>query len=232
MSNCGRVATVVAVLGWFAGPASAVSYTGSLSVGNGLVATGPWNDPATSITWIVDDSPAAPGVWRYEYTLNVKGPGDISHFIVELSPGLDESDILALDSDPSNWIDEIEVDEFHPGPGSPLMPGNVYGLKLDADEDATAVTVWFELDREPVWGDVYAKDGKPQGGDWATLWNTGFVLPDPLAPPDSPFVTDHILRPDTEGGGQPPPLPVPEPLAGAILALLVGGGTVLRRIRR
>jgi hypothetical protein len=77
-------------------------------------------------------------------------------------------------------------------------------------------------DRDPVWGDFYAKGGKDgKGPDKVdlVLYNTGFTAADPLLAPDA-NVTDHILVPDT----------TPEPATMAMLTL--GGVMVLIRKRK
>ena len=49
----------------FAGTAQAnpTLYSGSLSVGSGLTATGQWNNANTKIQWWVDN-PTTPGLWH------------------------------------------------------------------------------------------------------------------------------------------------------------------------
>ncbi|KKK74891.1 hypothetical protein LCGC14_2879220 [marine sediment metagenome] len=68
-------------------PPEAVSYEGSLSVGDGgdghLVATGIWDDDDTTISWVIDNT-TTPGKWHYSYTVSVD-EGAVSHFIIEVS---------------------------------------------------------------------------------------------------------------------------------------------------
>ena len=209
-----------------AGVAAGASYQGSLSVGGGgLVATGEWNTPATEIEWRVDDV-TTPGLWHYEYEVTVGGRGSISHILFELSPGLTAGDILNARTDPPDWIKTGEVKTFYPIGGNRLMPGPMFGLKYDADLDRTDVKIEFDVARDPVWGDVYAKSGRP-GGEWATFHNTGFLNPDPMVPPWSPDVNDHILRPDSEKGKL-----VPEPVFAGIISLAAAGAIAWRRLRK
>jgi len=209
--------------------ADPISYTGSLSVGSGadglLAATGAWNDSSTTLSWTVDNT-TTPGKWHYEYTLSVPA-GGISHVIFEASdgdplPAFSASNLFAPASDPAGWIDmeEIEIQTHTTGPGNPDMPTDMYGVKFVAaqDFDEIAVVVRFDSDREPIWGDFYAKDGA-QGGAWATVCNQGFQATDPTDPPADGSIQDHLLVPDT----------TPEP---GMLALLAAGGLALIRRRR
>ena len=155
------------------------TYTGTLSVtgvgaDGALLAGGAWNDPATTLAWTVDNT-TTPGKWHYAYTLSVP-TGAISHMIVEVSDG-DPGPIFLLanlfdpQSAPAGWIDDpIELGEFIAGQqgGNPNMPENVYGVKFNAETgfDDTTVTVAFDSDRVPVWGDFYGKNGDPI--DWPT----------------------------------------------------------------
>jgi len=195
------------------------------------MASGTWDDPLTSIEWTVDNETAVtPGHWHYEYTLSVSGPGDISHTIIEasLGAGFSENDVLNASSDPGNWIQEIEVKTYEPGGSNPYMPGDLFGIKFDADFNVTTVTILFDSRFEPVWGDFYAKDGHAGGGDWATVWNAGFLNPDPDDGAESTGVDDHILRPDSKGDTPPP---IPEPALATALSILAGSGIAIRRFR-
>ena len=49
----------------------AVTYSGGLSVGDGLTARRDWNRESTTLSWTVDDT-TAPGLWHYEYSLSVR----------------------------------------------------------------------------------------------------------------------------------------------------------------
>lgn len=214
------------ILACAAGVATGASYQGSLSVGGGgLVGTGAWNNPATEIEWRVDDV-TTPGLWHYEYEVTVGCRGDISHIIFELSPGLSAADILNAQTDPPNWIKHASVKTYDPGGSNPLMPGPLFGIKYDAKYDRKHVTVEFDVARDPVWGDVYAKSGRP-GGEWATFHNTGFLDPDPMLPPWSLDVDDHILRPDTDYGSI-----IPEPVFAGVISLFAAGVVAWRRLRK
>ncbi|MBN2181752.1 MAG: hypothetical protein JW715_07540 [Sedimentisphaerales bacterium] len=191
------------------------TYTGSLSVADGgLTAYGAWDCPSTLFSWIVDDT-TTPGKWHYSYTLTVPHK-DISHIIIEASNGdnpFTMANLFSASSDPAGWIDSIEVQNFNPGGSTPYMPEAIWGIKFDAALDATDVTVSFDSDRMPVWGDFYSKDGKMPGGGWCALYNSGFTLGDydPFGMPSNGSLQNHILVPDSY---------VPAP--GAVLLVCIG----------
>lgn len=191
-------------------PAQATSYTGSLTaVDGGLLGTGIWFDNtapgwfAPELTWIVtrnDDN-----TWHYDYTLSVSSM-EVSHMIVEASPSFGSDNIWGE----SGPFASVDVDDFSAGGPNPGMPDGMHGIKFDSTT-GTTVRIQFNSDRDPVWGDFYAKDGKSGGIDNA-LWNAGFTMPDfdPLSPANSGSYMGHLLVPDT----------VPEPCG--LAALLVG----------
>jgi len=187
--------------------AAPTTYTGTLSVtGAGadgsLLAGGAWNDSATTLAWTVDNT-TTPGQWHYSYTLSVP-TGGISHMIVEVSdedpgPMFLLANLFDPQSTPAGWIDDpIELDEFKAGQqgGNPSMPEDLYGVKFNAEDtfDETMVTVVFDSDRVPVWGDFYAK-----GGGDNILYNAGFTVPDtdPANPPADGSIDSHLLVPDS-----------------------------------
>jgi len=214
-----------------AAPADPASYSGSLSAGSGLIATGTWDNPATSVSWTVDDT-TTPGKWHYEYIVSVPH-GGISHFIVELSDDDPGPEFTAGNikggptSTPTAWLDAYEIDDHDDGVGgtggNPFMPEDMYGIKFEAadDSDDLVVTIVFDSDRGPTWGDFYSKDGSAGGAGVNTIYNAGFTTADPTDPPDDGSILNHLLVPDT----------VPEPGA---MVLIAGGSLVgvLRRRRR
>lgn len=231
----GMCALVFCTVTGLAATSEATVLSGSLSVGGGgagnLVATGAWDDPNSTLSWTVDDS-NGPGLWHYEYTLTVPVKA-ISHFIVEVSdadpgPAFTLANLFALGANPQDWTDAnlTSVGLFTAGGSNPNMPGNLNGVKFDANDDfnATTVIVSFDSNRDPVWGDFYAKDGKAggQAGIWASLWNEGFLAADPTDPAADGSVLDHLLVPDS----------VPEPATVALLAVGAAGFLLRRRCRR
>jgi len=197
-------------------------YSGNLSVGGGgLTAFGGWNCDSTTLSWVVDDI-TTPGKWHYTYTLTVPIK-DISHMIIEASNGdnpFTKANLFSPASNPTGWISQIDVQKFYPGGSNPYMPEPIYGIKFDAGKNSTNVTVSFDSDRMPVWGDFYSKDGILACDGWSALYNTGFTIADPIAAACSGSIQNHLLVPDSY---------IPAP--GAILLVCIGT-TITSALRR
>lgn len=201
-------------------------YEGDLSFDNGLIATGGWSDSDTKLSWVVDNE-TTPGLWHYSYTLTVRKPST-SHMIIEVSdgdpgPAFTFANLFSPETDPAGWIQGSgEIKTYGPGPSNPGIPGTMYGIKFDGTQDARIVTLEFDSDRVPVWGDFYAK-----GGSDSALFNEGFTANDvdPTAPAASGSYQHHVLVPDTTTVNVPTP--------GAILLGGFGAGLLgLLRKRR
>lgn len=209
-----------------------ISYTGSLeAAGGGLEGTGFWTSdngesawfPAL-LSWTVTDNEN--GTWNYSYNLDVYR-ADISHFILETSPSFSEDNLLNASYPGTSY--EIMIHAAAPGleqQPNPFLPQDIYGPKFDIGDEAlpepdyTSVTISFNSDRDPVWGDFYAKCGKtggPINGTQNTVWNQGLLTDDPLAAPANGSYLNHILVPDT----------IPEPATIGLMAL--SGLMLLRR---
>jgi len=176
-------------------PASAALYVGGVSNpqagGDGLMVTGGnWLTAGATLDWEVDD--LGGGLWHYKYTFNTNSSPETSHFILELSLGVTERDILNLDV--TDQFGDVEVSFFDPGPGNPGLLGQIFGIKID-ETVGNPLIIEFDIRRAPVWGDFYAK-----GGSTSFAYNAGFLAADPANPPANGSLLDHILRPDTTNG--------------------------------
>ena len=214
-------------------PVAAVptSYSGSLSVSGGtgdglLVATAQWNNPATTLSWVVDDA-TTPGKWHYQYTFSVPTKA-ISHMLLEVSdadpgPAFTLDNLFSPTTNPANWISfPIPIQVWTDQQGNPGLPGPMYGMKLNNKFAATTVVISFDSDRMPVWGDFYAKSG---GNPVPLVYNNGFLLADPTVGAHNGSEQDHLLVPDSTMTV----IPVP----GAMLLAAIGTGFAgwLRRRR-
>ncbi len=206
--------------------ASPTLYSGSLSVGGGgLVATELWDDSTTTLSWSVDDT-TTPGLWHYEYHFVVP-ERNISHLLIEVSdedpgPAFTSGNLFNLATDPADFLGIVAIQLWTDQEGNPGMPGPMYGIKINQNVGYTDVTVSFDSDRVPVWGDFYSKNGNLPGQVAIYAYNSGFSLDDPTTAPHDGSEQGHLLVPDSV---------IPAP--GAILLGGIGAGLVgwLRRRR-
>ena len=220
-------AALVAMLLMPVGASAVLSYYGILmsdAGGDGsIVGGGNWvaMGSGTYFEWTVTQN--ADNTWHYDY--NFGHPvGETSHMIIETSMGLTADDFQNVDGD----IGSIDVGLHAANSGSPGMPEGIYGIKL---EDAWGLDTHVEWDiaRDPMWGDFYAKDGTAGGMGMNVAWNAGFTAGgdwDPDAAATNGSLFDHILVPDTST----PPPPIPEPSTMLLLGSgLLGTAFVIRR---
>ena len=176
-----------------AGVSHAVDYSGSLSTADGgLIGWDGWETGAT-LSW---DITSADGlVYEYCYHLIVPRKA-VSHFVFSATPGEpafeegwpDLIDLMGdwkvgdpyLTLDPAD--DEVEIGTFVgsvDGKPNPYMPGEMFGVKINLDEDVLDLQWCFSAYRLPVPGDFYAVDGYDQPSEeYAVLYNTSFGDPD------------------------------------------------------
>ena len=203
------LAVVVLMSGFAVGEAFGENFAGSLGSTEGeLEGVGDWiNAGSATIVWEITDMGTH---YHYEYALSVLGKKakDISHFIIEVSPTFGQDNF----EEATGAFRSTEIGDFDDGNGNPDIPGELHGLKFDGTS-GTTLTISFDSDREPVWGDFYAKGG---GKPTNQVWNAGFSASDPTAAPSDGTVGNHILVPDSMSID----VLVPEP---STVALLVTG---------
>jgi hypothetical protein len=213
---------VLSVAGLLVGTAS------SVSVHAEIVGVDDWLNTGATLSWNVTN-PDNDAWWTYEYCWsgNETLPG-ISHLIIEVTPGADESEFRNFmaktnPGDDYSETDAVEVKEFTTGTSNPGMPEKMWGIKFNGDtffgEDT--VCIKFDTMRAPVPGDFLANGGSESGA-----YNDGFTVndTDPLTGvgvtgtlPDVSQDPQHILRPD---GFVPEPSSLALCTMGAALALL------------
>lgn len=212
LNRIGLVFALVAVLS----TASLANFTGSLTTAdNGLVGTGLWAKAGDGLdvtfswhVWLDPDQP----LWHYDYTFNSSGlQGTLSHLIVETSTTFTANNIYSTDPDPEAGDPKLQtVDSGNTG-----MPEDVFGLRFPGS-DSAVYTVHLVTARDPVWGDIFAKDGNAGGCGENALWNVGFTASDsdPIAGPSGGSCEGHVLVPDS----------VTVPLPGAVVLGSLGLG--------
>ncbi len=170
------------------------AYTGSLTGnGGGIVATQSWNNAATTFSWNVTQQA---NYWFYEYEFSVPRK-DISHLILETSKNIGANDIFGIDAEQEyEFTGATQYAPSDPGSSNPNLPGNIYGVKFDLDEDSTAFSFSFYSTRVPMLGDFYAKDGV-EGGVNVVAWNSGFGTLPAGATLDTAAQYGKIVVPDT-----------------------------------
>ena len=219
MVLCASIASATPVYGT---PVLPGDWTGqrTLTPGGGLNSAVLGNnrfEPGTGISWIITFD-GMTNLYTYSYSFfapnrsDQRQPLEQSHFILELSsPGCiveGQSDCIQG----ANSVTEFRSDwDSSIGQSNPGMPAAIYGVKFGTGLS----TYTFLSDRNPVWGNFYAK--KANDG----LWNLGLES----AHSGSTDKLYFIPRPDTDS----PAPQIPEPGTFALLGAGIGVFALLRR---
>jgi hypothetical protein len=183
---------VVCVLGLMtacSGVANASLNSGSLTNAAGVTATDGWNtDPGFEITWQVSMTPkgwdGTIDLYHYVYTLTSTTGGDLNTPVSRFGLGVSSTFTMA-DERNVTANGETVTPPIVPN-WNDLAPAMVFGFSSPTKN----LTIAFDSDRAPVWGDFFAGDGKVDGVDcWA--YDDGLVdnEGEQIAVPDSKTTT-------------------------------------------
>jgi hypothetical protein len=193
------------------------SESGGLLVG-GMFATSDWDNGDITLSWIVSQNNS---LWTYQYTLLItKETGEnlraLSHVVVEVS-SFDNPDTTQNEKFTSVNIKDGTTTPYEgpanfgpQGNSNPGIPATTWGIKWaganlgDSDSNPNSLTyIWtIVTDRAPMWGDVYAVDGKPDVDIYA--YNKGFLSTTSAAIGNGNAMDNGkawVLVPDSNGGG-------------------------------
>jgi hypothetical protein len=197
---------------------------------NQLITTGAFSldegkhNKGFQLAWHITEVSAG-AAFHYEYTISGVDGGalgkTLGHWILGVSKLSSRSDFSNFNGIQAPCDGQYVPATWQPKQGSPGQPGDLYGIRFNADEDYVKAgtqiyTFSFDTFCVPAWGDFYAK-----GGNGAYAYNTGFGTNPDL--PTTDF-TRWILVP-----GARTEVPLPSSV------LLLGPGLVglgLARFRR
>jgi len=219
--------------------------------GSGLYAQDGWTEEngGFRIAWVICQDVDS-GNWTYKYTmssntastdpLDVDGLAnlvkEVSHMDLEVSASFVELDFISTSGAITFRLQDPEATFFedHGHPGLPAEFVNAISIEdfTFGSGDPWIIEIVTPEERNPVWGDFYAKDGKVDGVD-AIAYSTGFGT-DPTAGNSDDFsnFTAWIPTPNGDTGGGVI-IFVPEPASFTVWGLgLLGMVTYRRRQRR
>lgn len=155
--------------------------------GGGLTGTGEWNSSDFMLSWEIGASGNQNWTWLYEYTITVPTKA-VSHAIFEITRDALRNEFEFIEEGTGLYLDTYNNQDQ--GNSNPGLTNSIYGLKFeDLPENDNTFNFAFYTDRDPVYGNFYAKSG---GGpnNWVYAYNNG------LFNPNSDFTSDFIVRPN------------------------------------
>lgn len=168
--------------------------TDDLSTPSGITAVGDSWPSSTGLTQMKSSvQQVNANTWFYQYEWITAAPGakNLSHFLIEITPGAQLSEFFNFSTQPSDGV--FTYTSTSQGSSEVGLPGSMTGFKFSPTGNTTDFIVSFDSHHAPTYGDFYAQDGK-SGGAVVYAYNAGFtgnaVEGDSLDP------NTHIIVPD------------------------------------